>query len=124
MKADVDKSIDNLSCLDKSASDTASARAQDSPGGISTPTASEMNAFYSELNKCEPKPVALSLIKPHAEAFVKKSRDIVTRPDLFDRKYLDFSYPDLLKDCNQKRHNVTSQGFKFLHAPSWVHWSI
>lgn len=72
MKADLDKSIDNLSCLNEKASDTASPRAQDSPEGIPTPTASEMNAFYSELNKCELKPVAFSLFKPHAEAFVRK----------------------------------------------------
>ena len=101
MKADLDKSIDSLSLGDHGASEMPSFQARDSQGGTPTPTRSEMDLFYSELSKCETKAVALSLIKPHAEAFVKKSRNVPTVSDFFDRKYLAFSYPDLLTACSK-----------------------
>ena len=114
-----------------------SVRDRDSPGGTPPPTPSEMDLFYSELGKCDTKAVALSLIKPHAEAFVKKSRNIPTVSDLFDSKCLDFSYPDLLKACNEVKLQLSesdisqieqdtrsqAKGSAFFKL-SWTHWCI
>ena len=57
-------------------------------------------ASSSTSNHCTIKPVALSLVRPYAESFIRKSRDIPAIPELFDKKYLDYSYPDLLHECS------------------------
>jgi len=60
-----------------------------------------MNNFYEELSKCkDSKPIALSLIPQFAESYVLQSRTIPTINDLFDKKCLDLTYPELLKVCN------------------------
>ena len=60
-----------------------------------------MNNFYEELSKCrDSKPIALSLIPHFPEYYVLQSRTIPTINDLFDKKYLDLTYPELLKVCN------------------------
>lgn len=60
-----------------------------------------MNNFYEELSKCkDSKPIVLSLIPQFAESYVLQSRTIPTINDLFDKKCLDLTYPELLKVCN------------------------
>lgn len=66
---------------------------------ISAPTKAEMDSFYAELNKCKTKPVLLSLVEPYAEGYIMSSRKIPTVPSLFNAKYLDLSYPELLDVC-------------------------
>lgn len=75
----------------------------------SGPTETELNEFYTELNKCEAKPVILSLIKPFSSGFVSDSAKIETIIQLFDKKYLDYDYPDLLTACKNVRLNLTEQ---------------
>lgn len=60
-----------------------------------------MNNFYEELSNCrDSKPIAPSLIPQFAESYGLQSRTIPTINDLFDKKYLDLTYPELLKVCN------------------------
>lgn len=67
---------------------------------IPVPDEIDLSNFYTELNSCKAKPVSLSLIHPFSETFVLKSRNIPTIPDLFDKKYLDLEYHDLLEACS------------------------
>ena len=66
---------------------------------IQAPTGAELNSFYKKLNTCNSKPVALSLIYPYSVSFVTKSRTIQTVPDLYDEKYLNMQYNELLEAC-------------------------
>jgi hypothetical protein len=43
-----------------------------------TPPENEMNILHEKFNNCKVKPVALSLVQPHSEQFVLKSRSIPT----------------------------------------------
>ena len=63
------------------------------------PSKTEMETLFAKLNKCKIKPVALSLVKPHCEQFILKSRDIPTICDLFHPSHLDLTYPELLRKC-------------------------
>ena len=59
---------------------------------IPAPTEAEMNNFYEELGKCkDSKPIALSL---------------------FDKKYLDLTYPELLKVCNDVKVELSKEQIK------------
>ena len=66
-----------------------------------------MDAFYAELNKSGSKPIALSLVPEFAHSYVLKSRTIPTINDLFNKKYLDLSYPELLKVCKEVKIEVS-----------------
>jgi len=57
--------------------------------------------FYAALSKCQIKPIALSLIPVYADSYIVKSRTIPTVSDHFNQKYLDLTYPELLKVCRQ-----------------------
>ena len=50
-----------------------------------------------QINLCETKPVALSLIDPYTEQFVVKSRNVPVLSDLYDRNNLELDYPELLQ---------------------------
>jgi hypothetical protein len=76
---------------------------------IPTPSTADMALFYSELNKCTVKPVALALVKPYAEQFVSKSAIIKTVSELFDKKYLEYSYPDLLLACKEVKIELSKE---------------
>ena len=73
-----------------------------------------MNNFYEELSKCkDSEPIAL--MRTHcafAECYVLQSRTIPTINDLFDKKYLDLTYPELLKVCNDVPVELSLQGVK------------
>ena len=65
--------------------------------------------FYTELNSCKTEPVSLSLIHPFSETFVSKGRNIPTNSDLFDKKYLDLEYHDLLEACLNVNIQITAE---------------
>ena len=67
---------------------------------IPTPPKAEMDQFFAELSKSKNKPIALSFIPEYAGSYVCKSRSVPTI-DLFENKYLDLTYPDLLKVCQE-----------------------
>ena len=76
---------------------------------VQKPTAEELQQFYDSLSKCKNKPVCLSLINPHNDAFVSKTREVKPITDFFDEKNLQLSYIDLLKKCHSVELNVTDQ---------------
>lgn len=76
---------------------------------IPAPTKAEMDTFYSELSQCKAKPVALSLVSPYADSYVLSSRNMTTVPSLFDKKYLDLTYPELLEVCMATKLEITRE---------------
>ena len=78
------------------------------------PGETDLNNFFAELNSCKTKPVTLSLIHPFSDSFVSKSRNIPTIPDLFDKKYLDFEYHDLLEACSNVNIQITAEEMKLI----------
>ena len=49
--------------------------------------------------------IALSLIPEYADSYVVKSRAIPTVSDHFNQKYLDLTYPELLKVCFRTKYH-------------------
>jgi len=49
--------------------------------------------------------IALSLIPEYADSYVVKSRTIPTLSDHFNQKYLDLTYPELLRFCFQTKYH-------------------
>ena len=64
------------------------------------PSPDKLSGFLTSLSECKVKPVALSLVKPYSDSFVLQSRNIPTITDLFQKKFLDLSYPELLEECD------------------------
>ena len=81
---------------------------------IQAPTEAELNSFYEKLNTCKKKPVALSLIYPYSESFVTKSRTVQAVPDLFDTKYLNTQYNELLEICAEVNIETTPEQIKIM----------
>ncbi|CAB3997171.1 Hypothetical predicted protein [Paramuricea clavata] len=80
-------------------STSVSAKAHKPKAPLNKPSAKELDAFYKLLSECKIKPVCLSLEKPYADTFISKTRNISTYADLFDPKFLQLNYIDLLKEC-------------------------
>ena len=70
-----------------------------------------MDAFYAKLSKCRSKPIPLSLpvIPEYADSYFLKNRCMPTISDLFDKKYLDLCYPELLKACHEVDIKITKE---------------
>ena len=49
--------------------------------------------------------IALNLIPKYADSYVVKSHTIPTVSDHFNQKYLDLTYPELLKFCFQTKYH-------------------
>ena len=105
LKADLDKSTKSL---DSTSSAFSSAAQPCEPSGteingspLQKPSADEMREFYKSLSEGSIKPVCLSLIHPYSESFISTTRNIKAVTDLFEKKYLDLSYTDLLKECHK-----------------------
>ena len=81
---------------------------------IPFPSDVEIKEFYARLSGCKTKPVALSLVQPYSEHFVLKSRDLPTITDLYDPKYLDFEYHDLIKACSQVTLEIADIDIKLI----------
>ena len=93
MKNDLDAKIENLPNVSSPVDSAEGNISKDIP----VPSKPEMDAFYAKLSKSISKPIALSLIPEYADSYVLKSRCVPTISDLFDKKYLDLCYPELLK---------------------------
>lgn len=81
---------------------------------IPVPDETDLRNFYSELNSCKTKPVSLSWIHPFSETFVSRIRNIPTISDLFDKKYLDVEYHDLLEACSNINIQITVEERKLI----------
>ena len=99
LKNDLDKSIENVN------SPSTVTPSETSPAGrtsvIQTPSPDEIDEFYHSLSGSKIKPVCLSLIHPYCESFISSTRKIKALTDLFDNKYMELSYTDLLKECHK-----------------------
>lgn len=102
LKSELDKSIESANSS-SIASNTAAQIPEPTPAenkpALKPPSANEIQQFYKTLSECSIKPVCLSLIHPYSESFISRTRDIKSIPDLYEKKYLDLSYPDLLQEC-------------------------
>lgn len=68
-----------------------------------------MDMFYAALSKCQIKSIALSLIPEYADSYVVKSRTIPTVFYHFNQKYLDLTYPELFKVCQEVKIEVSKE---------------
>ena len=73
------------------------------------PSKAEMDQFFAELSKSKNKPIALILIPEYAGSYVCKSGSVPTIKDLFENKFLDLTYPDLLQVCQEIDIKITMQ---------------
>lgn len=72
------------------------------------PSDDELNGFYKSLSDC--KPECLSLVHPsYLVCFISKTRNIKCIADLFDQKYLELSYLELLQECNKVDVKLSDQ---------------
>ena len=110
MKSDLDASIDNVpndSFLVDYKPDLPVAKKLSKE--IPAPSKAEMDQFYAELSKSKNKPIALSIIPEYAESYVSKSCSVPTIKDLFENKYLDLTYPELPKVCQEIDIKITKE---------------
>ena len=111
-KANLDIQIENLSADGKSPSRIIPPSSGKKVNSIPRASNEEMATFYEELNEGKIKPVAFSLVRPYSEQFVNKSRNAPAIPDLFDQKYMEHSYPELLKVCSEVELSLTPEEIK------------
>ena len=90
----LDETINNLTTTQGSTDSHSSEVAKVT---ASVPGETELMNLYAELNSCKTEAAALCLIHPFSDAFVSKGRNVPTISDLFDKKYVDFEYHDLLR---------------------------
>ena len=64
---------------------------------IPSPTAQEIDGLHDEHNKFKVNPVCLSLVQPHSEQFVCKSRKILAVTELYDVSNTSLEYVGLIK---------------------------
>ncbi|PFX12256.1 hypothetical protein AWC38_SpisGene23817 [Stylophora pistillata] len=99
LKSELDENIENLMNDDCEQFYEENKKSKIKDKSVPVPTQGDMDVLFSELSECKIKPVVLSLVQPYTESYVKSSRHITTVTDLFDKKYLELSYPELLKVC-------------------------
>ena len=118
MKCDLDKTVNSLDPAACTTTDTlkvtlesssVSTKAHKPKALLSKPSAKELDAFYKSLSECKIKPVCLSLEKPYADLFITKTRHISTYADLFDPKFLQLNYIDLLKECYKVELSISPE---------------
>ena len=110
MKADLDATIENLpDDLQLSADSKIFTESPVQKPEVPAPTQAEMESFYSEISKCQTKPVLLSLVPPYADSYVLPSRKIPTIMDLFDKNNLELPYNELLKICQSINIEITEE---------------
>ena len=69
--------------------------------------------MQESLSKCmNSKPIALSLIPQFEESYVLQSGTVPTINDLFNKKYLNFTFPELLKVCNDVEVELSKELIK------------
>ena len=104
LKQSLDEKIDSLSNATTPPQQHATEQGRRTPLNFdarpsSTAETAEMSALFEKLNRCNVKPVALSLTKDYADQFVAKSRSVPVVSDLFETVNLELQYPDLLRKC-------------------------
>ena len=110
MKVDLDEMIENftddlqLSGISKVSTESAAPKPE-----IPAPTQAEVENFYSNLSKCQTKPVVLSLVPPYADSYVLPSRKIPTIMDLFDKNNLELPYNELIKICQSTNIEISEE---------------
>ena len=112
MKSDLDMSIDNVlhdSFPDDHKLDLTVAKKLSKE--IPAPSKAEMDQFFVELSKSKNKPITpeYAHIPEYAGSYVCKSRSVPTIKDVLENKYLDLSYPDLLKVCQEIDIKITTE---------------
>ena len=99
---------------------------------VEKPSPDELGGLLASLSECKLKPVALSLVKPYSDSFVLQSRNIPTITDLFQEKFLDLSYPELLAECNTVNVELTDKDIKVIERETvhqakggafFLHWA-
>ena len=79
---------------------------------IIAPGQSDLGNFFDKLSKCGTKPAILSLVDPYSDNYVPK---VVQPsfpkplPQMFDEKYLKYSYTELLAACEKSNITLTEQ---------------
>ena len=110
MKSDLDASIDNVPNdsfpaeykLDLPVAKKLSQK-------VPAPSKVEMAQFFAEMSKSKNKPIAPSLIPECARCYVCKSRPVTTIKYLFMTRFLDHTYPDILKVCQGIDIKITTE---------------
>ena len=106
LKANVDKSIENLDTKDLPQFTTGTYHvsapvSRNDKVRVAIPKAEEFKQFYDSLSVCKNKPICLSLVQPHPESFIFKTRRIKPTTNLFDENYLHMNYANLLQECHK-----------------------
>ena len=114
MKSDLDKSIDSLDVSFKSADVSEKLPKPKATNVPLKPSSEELDAFYKSLSECKIKPVCLSLQESYADSFISKSRNISSVSDLFDPKFLELNYIDLLKECYKVQLAISDEEIGFI----------
>ena len=114
MKSDLEKSINSLeSTTDNSTPEPVSVNTVKSShkpkAPLAAPSSEELDAFYESLSECKIKPVCLSLEKPYATSFISKTRNISCISDLFDPRFLELKYINLLKECHKVELTISPE---------------
>lgn len=109
LKSELDENIENLMNDDCEQFYEEKKKSKIKDKSVPVPTQGDMDALFSELSECKIKPVVLTLVQPCAESYVKSSRHITTVTDFFDKKYLEPSYPELLKVCMSIKLDITKE---------------
>ena len=104
-KIDLDKSINGVN----SSSTTPQTDQADQQPHIKKPNDDEIKQFHKSLSECKIKPVFLGLVDPYAESFITSTRNIPAITNLFDKKYMELPYPDLLKECYKVELNLSKE---------------
>ena len=106
MKVDLDEMIENftddlqLSGISKVSTESAAPKPE-----IPAPTQAEVENFYSNLSKCQTKPVVLSLVPPYADSYVLPSYIM----DLFDKNNLELPYNEPIKICQSTNIEISEE---------------
>ena len=93
LKANFDKSIGNLDTKDLPHFTTGTYHvsapvSRNDKVRVAIPKAEELKQFYDSLFEFKNKPICLSLVQPHSESFISKTRGIKPITNLFDENYL------------------------------------
>ncbi|EDO41537.1 predicted protein [Nematostella vectensis] len=107
LKQNLDKAVDDVITTLPNQDKCFTSTKPEASSKFLSPSEDEKNSFYKALNLCKKKPVVLSLVKPYADSFILKSRNILTIPDLFEEKNLTLEYHQLIKICSQTNISIS-----------------
>ena len=115
MKANLDKSIENLDDNSlRSLLSSSTPKVLKLKPTVQKPSQDDLQLFFKSLNDCKDKPVCLRLVQPYSKSFVSKTRGINQISHLFDEKYLDLNYIELLKECNAVQLHLSDTDIRLI----------